>query len=409
MLLKIIAFLKGYIKVKAIGGFPERFLNLCAAANRDIWQVKTEKDGISFCADIREYKNLRLPARRTGVKMRVAEKHGLPFFVFKYRKRKGLAVGAVCFVLLISFLSGSVWNITVSGNEKLTEEQVIKMLSDAGIREGTRVAKIDEHNTAQRIMLNNPEISWLSINPMGSTLYVDVKERKYAPELSDKTPQNIVAAGDGVITSIKVNAGDALVKAGDAVTKGQVLISGIVTLKNGTTVIRAADGQAQAQVHERVTVFEPFEKPENLRTGRTKTGRLIHFFGIDIPLFISNGFENYEKEQSFKVLSFAGKNLPIGIYKTVFYELKEQTVTLSEEQAVQLAEQKADEEIKQRIFQNHQNEEQDEGFAERHIVSKEQNTFLRDDGAEITIDCICVENIAEKQKIEVDNQILPLD
>ena len=109
------------------------------------------------------------------------------------------------------------------------------------------------------------------------------------------------------------------------------------------------------------------------------------------------------------MLSFAGKNLPIGIYKTVFYELKEQTVTLSQEQAVQLAEQKADEEIKQRIFQNHQNEEQDEGFAERHIVSKEQNTFLRDDGAEITIDCICVENIAEKQKIEVDNQILPLD
>ena len=48
-------------------------------------------------------------------------------------------------------------------------------------------------------------------------------------------------------------------------------------------------------------------------------------------------------------------------------------------------------------------------FAERYIVSKEQNTFLRDDGAEITIDCICVENIAEKQKIEVDNQILPLD
>lgn len=409
MLLKIIAFLKGYIKVKAVGGFPERFLNLCAAANRDIWQVKTEKDGISFCADIREYKNLRLPARRTGVKMRVAEKHGLPFFVFKYRKRKGLAVGAVCFVILLGFLSGSVWRITVSGNEKLTEEQVVKMLSDAGIKEGTRVAGIDEHNTAQRIILNNPEISWLSINPMGSTLYVDVKERKYAPELSDKTPQNIVAARDGVITSVKANAGDALVKTGDAVTKGQVLISGIVTLKNGTTVIRAADGQAQAQVCERVTVFEPFEKTENLRTGRSKTGRLFHFFGIDIPLYISSGFENYEKEQSYSALSPWGKELPIGMYKTVFYELKEQTVTLSREQVAELAEQKAEWEIKQRIFQNQGNEERDEGFAEQYIVSKEQRVVFREDGAEITVDYICIENIAEKQKIEVDNQILPLD
>lgn len=403
MLIKIIAFLKGYIKVKATGGFPERFLNLCAAANRDIWRVKTEKDGISFYADIKEYKNLRLPARRTGVKMRVTEKHGLPFFVFKYRKRKGLAVGAACFVLLLGFLSGSVWNITVSGNEKLTEEQVIKMLSDAGIREGTRVAKIDEHNTAQRIILNNPDISWLSINPMGSTLYVDVKERKYAPELSDKTPQNIVAAKDGVIASVKANSGDALVKTGDAVTKGQVLISGIVTLKNGTTVIRAADGQAQAQVCERVTVFEPFEKTEKLRTGKTKTGRLFRFFGIDIPLFISSGFENYEKEQSYNALSPAGKKLPIGVYKTVFYELQEQTVTLSQEQAMQSARQKADEEIRRRILQSCRNEQPDEEFSERHIVSREQTEVLKNDGAEITVDYICIENIAEKQKIEVDN------
>lgn len=73
MLLKIISYIKGYIKVSVKGGFPERFLNLCAAADRDIWQVKTEKEGISFFSDIREYKNLRSSAKRTGVKMRVTE------------------------------------------------------------------------------------------------------------------------------------------------------------------------------------------------------------------------------------------------------------------------------------------------------------------------------------------------
>lgn len=98
MLLKIIAFLKGYIKVKAIGGFPERFLNLCAAANRDIWQVKTENDGISFCADIREYKTSVCRPGGRGLKMRVAENTACLFLFLNTEREKVLPWGrcALC-------------------------------------------------------------------------------------------------------------------------------------------------------------------------------------------------------------------------------------------------------------------------------------------------------------------------
>ena len=69
---------------------------------------------------------------------------------------------------------------------------------------------IDEENTAQLIILNHPELSWMSINPMGTTLYVDVKERVAPPTKKTAEPQNITALCDGVITEILASSGEAL-------------------------------------------------------------------------------------------------------------------------------------------------------------------------------------------------------
>ncbi len=390
MLLKIISYIKGYIKVSVKGGFPERFLNLCAAADRDIWQVKTEKEGISFFSDIREYKNLRSSAKRTGVKMRVTEKHGLPFLLRRYRYRWGLLAGAAIFCALLYFLSGSVWTVTVSGNKKITEEQIIDMLREAGIREGTRINSLDEENTAQQIILKHPELSWLSINPMGTTLYVDVKERVYAPEVKPTQPQNIIAMCDGVITSVRANSGDALVKEGDAVTKGQVLISGIVTFKDGTTVFKAADGEVTAQVSGHVRVTENFETTQKVRTGKSKTRRIFHFFGLDIPLYITGEYESCEKQTGYTPLIIAGKKLPIGVYKTYLYQTADVTFTRDETATVEAAAKRAQETIDQMSQQTN-------------LISREDSVKSLENGVELTVNYVCEQNIGEIQKIDTNN------
>lgn len=389
MLLKILSYIKGYIKVGINGGFPERFLNLCATADRDIWQVRPEGEGMAFCCGISEYKNLRSAAKRTGVKMRVVEKHGLPFLLRKYRRRFGLPTGAAVFFLLLWFLSGSVCSIKVSGNKTLSQSDVQAMLFEAGIKEGTRVDGIDEENTAQLIILNHPELSWMSINPMGTTLYVDVKERVAPPDKKTAEPQNITALCDGVITEILASSGEALVKPGEAVTKGQVLISGIVTYKDGTTVFRAAEGVVKAQVSSTVRVRENFEKTVTVKTGRKKTKRLIHFFGADIPLYFSYGFENFEKQTEYVPLTVFGEKLPVGVYKTEVFETAEQTFLRNEEQALSEAKSTADGIIAEMAGQSE-------------IFSRTDEVNYDGEGAELTVKFLCEQNIGENQKIDMN-------
>ena len=229
----------------------------------------------------------------------------------------------------------------------------------------------------------------MSINPMGTTLYVDVKERVAPPDKKTAEPQNITALCDGVITEILASSGEALVKPGEAVTKGQVLISGIVTYKDGTTVFRAAEGVVKAQVSSTVRVRENFEKTVTVKTGRKKTKRLIHFFGADIPLYFSYGFENFEKQTEYVPLTVFGEKLPVGVYKTEVFETAEQTFLRNEEQALSEAKSTADGIIAEMAGQSE-------------IFSRTDEVNYDGEGAELTVKFLCEQNIGENQKIDMN-------
>ena len=55
---------------------------------------------------------------------------GLPNLLYKYRKRWGLAIGAVL-AAMIMFWSGRVlWDIRVTGNERVTYSEVVEILEN---------------------------------------------------------------------------------------------------------------------------------------------------------------------------------------------------------------------------------------------------------------------------------------
>lgn len=56
--------------------------------------------------------------------------------------------------------------------------------------------------------MKNEQIGWISLNIMGSTMSVNIEEKAPKPDTPDfKTPCNIKANNDGVITSIKPQEG----------------------------------------------------------------------------------------------------------------------------------------------------------------------------------------------------------
>ena len=99
-------------------------------------------------------------------------------------------------------------------------------------------------------------------------------------------------------------------------------------------MFRAAEGVVKAQVSSTVRVRKISKKTVTVKTGRKKTKRLIYFFGADIPLYFSYGFENFEKQTEYVPLTVFGEKLPVGVYKTEVFETAEQTFLRNEEQAL---------------------------------------------------------------------------
>ncbi|MBQ4039562.1 MAG: sporulation protein YqfD, partial [Oscillospiraceae bacterium] len=75
MLFKILHFLRGYVRLKAHGGFPERFLNLCTNRGIPLWEVES-RDGIMFANTTPDgYRKIRAPAKKSGMKVRISKKY----------------------------------------------------------------------------------------------------------------------------------------------------------------------------------------------------------------------------------------------------------------------------------------------------------------------------------------------
>ena len=78
---KLICFWKGYIKIQVRGEQTERFLNLCRGRKICIRNLCCHPDGeLTGVLAVKDFFLLGPLCRKTGVRIHIVEKHGLPFF-----------------------------------------------------------------------------------------------------------------------------------------------------------------------------------------------------------------------------------------------------------------------------------------------------------------------------------------
>lgn len=278
-------FLFGYVCFTAHGGFTERFLNLCGKNEIHLWSLTRSDSTITACTSAKDYKKIRVCTSRSGMKAAIASKHGLPFFIQKHRKRIGLLYGAVFAVCFLSIMSTMIWSINVNGNNAVTEQQIIEALAQAGVKHGTFRKSVDAVSVRFYVMEKLPEISYITLNVLGSCLEVKVAEQADAPRLSDTSvPCDVVSRFDGQIAALEVYHGTALHKKGEAVRKGEALVGGFTELTNGAVKFRHAE--AYAVLRTDITVSTVTDaSPTVSELTNEKSGITLHIFGLDIPLY----------------------------------------------------------------------------------------------------------------------------
>lgn len=270
MLLKIIRYIKGYIRIRITGYSTERFLNACSHKGIILWGLAPSGRAYEMNISIRGFRKLKPIIRKTGTKVSIVEKSGLPFFLHKYRKRKLFFAGALMAVSLVFLMSKYIWNINITGNLSYTDETLIRFLETCGVKNGMPVSDVDCARIVKDIRKEYDDIIWVSASIQGARLIIQIKENEDTipesgtegeKEDSGKNPQensagssaerptDIVADRDCLITKLVPRSGIPLVQEGTEVKKGDVLVSGQVpVIDDAGTVIAYQYHESDADI-----------------------------------------------------------------------------------------------------------------------------------------------------------------
>lgn len=337
---RLLLFLFGTISFKAEGGFAERFLNLCTVRGVKLINLTSENGVLYAETSLSGFRKIRVCASRSGMKVKIVQKKGLPFVYARFAGRTGLFAGIAVCCFLLFFYTRSVWFIEIKGNEKISSQKILQVLETNGIKEGTLKKEIDNDTLSLAIYEAIPDISWLNLGIDGSRLTVDIREVVEKPQSRDSADFcNIIASKGGVIDKMRVYEGEALVQEGDGVSAGQLLVSGVIfheEAKLNTFHRSKAEIYAFTNSKNQIKVSKNFEKTEY--TGRSKRYKVLRLFRLQIPLYLFT-FSYEQKEVSVieKPLVIASKKLPVGIFEVEAKETKTKKQTLNQSAAEALA------------------------------------------------------------------------
>ncbi len=232
MLEKLFLFLKGYIILELCGESKERFINLCKNKEIEIIHIFSINNTWFCKLHSRDYKTVRSFLSKTGCRTKIRKKCGMPFLLRQLGQRKGLILGCVLFFLIITQCSDRIWNIEVEGGFLHTREQLLQVLKEElQVYGGVPGGQVDCFEIEKRLRLDYSEIGWISVEKKGCRLSVMLNE-SVMPRQAEvpEEPCHIVAAQDGIVKRMEVLAGIPVVKIGDEVKKGDILISGVVPI-----------------------------------------------------------------------------------------------------------------------------------------------------------------------------------
>ena len=339
MLNQIVNRLQGQARIRVETPFPERVLNLCGARNLAFWDMEWESETSFTCRlNRRDYYALRRAVKKLDCRLTVVRKEGVPFFLGRFRRRQALLAGlALCGTLL--FLgSFFIWDFTVEGNQRVTDEEILRALQNQGVSIGTFGISLDTEEIRNHVLLEIPELLWITVNVSGCRAYVEVRERTEVPEpVNEQAPTNVVARRDGLVLNVRALNGVKCVLPGTSVEAGEILISGIEDTETVGARVLAGMGEVEARTWYTLSTVMPLTVQEKQYTGEEKHGLSLVWGTNRVKFFRNSSIQagNYDKITERTQWSLFGLPLPVtSVTETYrFYETVPAQVSAAQAEA----------------------------------------------------------------------------
>ena len=309
---------------------------------------------------------------------------GLLFYIDMYKKRAGIWLGIVLSLFLLCISSVLIWEVRVSGNKYVDDADILLPLKQLGIAEGCFIDRDALENVYNSFLINEPRISWISVNFDGTIANVEVKETELPPEKLDRSKNyNIVANCDGTVKRIDVFDGKGEVGAGDFVAKGELLISSFAESRKTGVFMRAARGNVWATTVRNYEISVKKEQLLKKYDNKFKELNSVIMLGRKLPMYMPHDKSN-NTEKSIKrnrAMLFKTFQIPFIIETKTENYWQNEYVSISEKDAGYIAETELDKRIEKDL--------------KNAVIIKKNNITKENESAYIFVyELECYENIA---------------
>ncbi len=371
-------YINGYVLISIEGKGTERLINL--AINKGIYvrDIRRYNNKAWMKVDSEGFKRLRPLARKTRCRVRIEEKAGLPFLLYRLTIRKGFIAGFVFFIIALYTLSSFVWFVEIDGTEKIDPREVEEAAGELGLHPGAFKDSLDLEDISKELVLKVPHVSWAGIEISGTRAKVQVIEKIKETEHDPEYKSHIVAKTDGLVLEVLVVSGQAVVSQGDTVSTGDILISGLISFEEGEEdgdgeededeneddegeledrgkkeIQVRARGSVQARVWHEGLGSSTLLVKKYVPTGDYQEGSYLRIGERRLSLWgvLENPYEYAKKDSVKRSVEWRNLLFPVEIVSLRFTELTTKKEELTPEKALERARGQAEEEAKEQIPQ----------------------------------------------------------
>ena len=265
--------LAGALRYELIAVQPEALLNESAAEGIPFSELEIiDAYTLRLTIPESERKRLEALAPRCRCELRLIAQSGGSRDRRLLRYRLPLLIAALLVLLGILASSLFIWDIELVGAEELSRGRLLRALEDCGVAPGTFRFSLDTDEVRGKMLEKVPELAWMSVNVRGSRAGVLLLARSEKPEIyREEDAADVVAAAPGVVLRVSVLNGKPLVQAGQAVLRGETLVSGTLdSLTNAPRYVRAM-AEVQAETLYEITACSPAQSAKSQGGGRSLT------------------------------------------------------------------------------------------------------------------------------------------
>ena len=294
--------------------------------------IRTEDELCIYFSIRRKYvRRMRSYVRKRGDVLEEIGTTGLYWSFRRLFRHPVMILGILLILLFGLYLPGRILFIRVEGNQRIPERRILEAAQLSGIAFGASRREVRSERIKNAILTNLPELQWAGVNTYGCLAVITVRERPTADEeRGEAQVSSIVATRDCIVSSVTATKGSSQCRPGQAVKKGQVLISCYTDCGRFVSV-SAAEGEIMGITNRELKAVLPLECRKRKQEQCVSRKFSLRYGKKRINFYKGSGISGAGcvKMYSEYVLTLpGGYELPVALIEETVLESELQTVTV---------------------------------------------------------------------------------